>query len=256
MQAVKLLNDRDPDPVLKTGLAVTASPFLMVGDHGGVAIPEALGDLGLPPAELRRHIALDLGVEALGKALSARLGAPFLWQAYSRLVCDCNRAPGDPGWMPEVSDGTPVPGNSGVSEAQQAARREQIFDPYHRAIAEALDRREAAGIETVLLSLHSFTPAMAGAMAGEARPWELGVLHDRREDDFALAVLAWLQANSDRVVGDNEPYRLCATDFTVPHHAYPRRLRYLELEVRQDVLTGANFDSVADLLAECFVACR
>lgn len=251
MPLVKLLNNRDPDPVLKTAVDVTASPFLMIGDHGGVAIPEALGTLGLGKADLARHIALDLGVEELGKSLSARLGAPFLWQAYSRLVCDCNRAPDDSAWMPEISDGTVVPGNRGVDEAGRARRREEIFEPYHRAIGEALDRREAAETETVLLSLHSFTPAMGG----EQRPWEVGVLHDGREDDFARAALAWLQANSSYVVGDNQPYRLCEIDFTVPHHAFPRGLRYLELEVRQDVLCDERFEPMADLLAECFLAC-
>lgn len=251
MSSVKLLNHRDPDPVLRTAVGVTASPFLMIGDHGGAAIPEALGDLGLPAEELRRHIALDLGVEALGKALSARLDAPFLWQVYSRLVCDCNRNPDDPAWMADVSDGTAVPGNQGVSAAERTARRKEIFDPYHRAIGQALDDRAAAGVDTVLLSLHSFTPEMAGAR----RPWELGVLHDGREDDFALRVLSWLQDNSRRVIGDNEPYALCEVDYTVPHHAYSRGLRYLELEVRQDILCDTRFDAIVDLLAECFPAC-
>lgn len=252
MQPFELLNNRDPDPVLKTAVEVTESAFLMVGDHAGVAVPEALGDLGLPPREFERHIAIDLGIEALGETLSAKLGAPFLRQAYSRLVCDCNRAPDDPSWMAEVSDGTPIPGNRGVDAAGRAARREEIFEPYHAAIGEALDRREAAGGETVFLALHSFTPVMAG----KARPWEIGILHDGREDGFALAALDWLRANSGRAIGDNEPYVMDQTDYTVARHAYPRGLRYLELEVRQDILTGEGFAPMVDLLAECFLACR
>lgn len=252
LPTTKLLNDRDTDPVLKTGVRITESPFLLLGDHGGVAIPESLGTLGLGASDFARHIALDLGVEELGKWLSARLGSPFVWQAYSRLVCDCNRSPADSGWMAEISDATPIPGNLREDEAGRARRREEIFDPYHRAIAQALDSREAAGVSTVLVSLHSFTPAMAD---GCPRPWELGVLHDGREDGFSRSVLGWLQANSGRVVGNNEPYALCETDFTVPHHAFARGLRYLELEVRQDLLCGPEFVPIAELLAECFEAC-
>ena len=37
-------------------------------------------------------------------------------------------------------------------------------------------------------------------------------------------------------MGDNQPYSMDGTDFTVPHHAVARGLDYLELEVRQDLI--------------------
>ena len=37
------------------------SPFLLVGDHAGNAIPRALGTLGLAAADRNRHIAWDIG---------------------------------------------------------------------------------------------------------------------------------------------------------------------------------------------------
>ena len=51
-----------------------------------------------------------------------------------------------------------------------------------------------------------------------------------------MAVLAGLRDEADLIVGDNEPYRMDATDHTVPRHCHPRRLPYLELEVRQDLI--------------------
>lgn len=251
MDPLTLLNPQDPNPVLKSLGGMAASPFVLVGDHAGAAVPAALGELGLSAHDRARHIALDIGVEALGGALARRLGATFVSQSYSRLVVDCNRDPADPAWIAEESDGTAISGNADLSDVEREARRNQIFEPYHRAIGELLDGRAAAGIETVFVSLHSFTPVLGG----ERRPWEIGVLHDDRRDDFALAVLALLRRRAEPTVGDNQPYRMDATDYTVPRHAFPRNLRYVEMEVRQDLLGGpAGIETIADLLADVLPA--
>lgn len=242
MAVPALLNPRDPNPVRKILPSRADSPFVLVGDHAGRAFPRALGNLGLGAADRCRHIAFDIGSQALGDALSRRLGAPFVSQVYSRLVIDCNRDPAHPEAIVSVSDGTRVPGNATLSVEAREARRLEIFEPYQAAIARELDRRP----ETILVSLHSFTPVMQGA----ARPWDVGVLHDRHRDDFAIGVLDALRARGDLVVGDNEPYRMDATDYTVPRHAYSRGLLYAEIEVRQDRLRDAGaIAAMADVLA-------
>ena len=246
-----MLNERDGLPVRRNDNELAASPFLLVGDHAGLAIPEALTDLGLSQTDRSRHIALDLGVRELGLVLGEKLGAPFVWQHFSRLVCDCNRHPSDPDWAAATSDGSEIPGNRDISNFDRAVRLAQIFEPYHRAIAEALDVRNEAGATTVLVSLHSFTPTMDGVR----RPWEIGVLHDGRDDAFALRVLELLRRCDGFMVGDNEPYDMDHTDYTVPRHAYPRGLPYIEIEVRQDLLAdGAGVERIADLLAEILPA--
>ncbi|GGD63932.1 N-formylglutamate amidohydrolase [Erythrobacter arachoides] len=243
MSRFALLNCSDPHPLREHGRKNGASRFLLVGDHAGSCIPEALGDLGLSHADRNRHIALDLGVEELGRALADRLDTVFLSQAYSRLVVDCNRRIDDPDCIVERSDGSIVPGNRGLDAAHRAARLDEIYHTYHAGIASELDRRDAAGIETVFVSLHSFTPSLGGT----ARPWEVGVLHDGHRDDLARSLLQSLP-RTGVVVGDNEPYRMDATDYTVPHHAFERGLRYLELEFRQDIL-ATRLPEMADTLA-------
>lgn len=243
-----LLNPSEPHPVRAYRGNSGSSPFLLIGDHAGLHFPEALGDLGVGPADRARHIACDIGVERLGRAIAERLDAVFLSQAYSRLVVDCNRHPGDRDWIPVISDGTPIPGNAGLTHADRAARQAEIFEPYHAAIARELDQRAARGDETVLVSLHSFTPEMAGL----ARPWDIGILHDGRQDRFARAVLANLE-RTGLTIGDNEPYRMDATDYTVPRHAYPRELSYVEVEVRQDWL-GKRPEEAAEILCEALEA--
>ncbi|MFL5298558.1 MAG: N-formylglutamate amidohydrolase [Phenylobacterium sp.] len=212
-----------------------ASPFLLLGDHAGREIPRALGTLGLPASERKRHIAWDIGVAGLGERLSQALDATFIRQRYSRLVIDCNRDPARADAIPEVSDGAGIPGNRGLGAAARAARIAEVARPYHAAIAAELDVRAARGLPTTLVALHSFTPRMADF----DRPWRFGVLH-AEDSAFSRAVLARLRAEfGDALVGDNQPYRMDEVDFTVPLHAGGRGLDYLELEIRQDFIADA-----------------
>lgn len=232
--------DASPVNVLNPG---ADCPFLLVGDHAGRTIPARLGDLGVGPADLARHIAWDIGVENLGRALAARLNATFISQRFSRLVIDCNRDPAHSESIVEESDGTPIPGNMALDTQERARRRREIFAPYHAAIAAALD----AGRATRLVALHSFTPMMQG----RARPWRLGVLH-RDDSPLSRSVLARLRSElGEDVVGDNAPYRMDDTDFTAPHHCDPRGIDYLELEIRQDeIADAAGCAAIAALIAE------
>lgn len=215
------------------------SPFLLLGDHAGNAIPEMLGDLGVGAADRLRHIAWDIGVSDLGQDLAGRLDAVFVRQHYSRLVIDCNRDPDTPGAIPEVSDGASIPGNRSLTPEQKQARIAAIHHPYHAAVAAEIVRRLSVGLKTVLVSLHSFTPRMDGFQ----RPWHAGVLFDGRNDAFAWALLARLQAEPGLHVGENEPYRMNTVDHTVPLHAFGAGLAYAELEIRQDLL--GDVDGVA-----------
>jgi predicted N-formylglutamate amidohydrolase len=226
--------------------AGAGSPFLLLGDHAGREIPKALGQLGLPEAERLRHIAWDIGVAGLGALLSQALDAAFLRQRFSRLVIDCNRDPDRPDAIPEVSDGAAIPGNRALSPAARRARIDEVSAPYHAAIAAELDARADRGLPTTLISLHSFTPSMNGV----ARPWRFGVLH-ADNSPYSRAVLACLRADfGEDLVGDNEPYRMDEVDFTIPHHAGPRGLDYLELEVRQDLIADpAGQAAVAAIVA-------
>ncbi|TCD04307.1 N-formylglutamate amidohydrolase [Erythrobacteraceae bacterium CFH 75059] len=247
-----LLAQNDPDPVDLVGASLASSPFVLIGDHAGNVVPKRLGGLGIDPAELERHIGIDIGVEALGRAMAAMLDAPFLHQRFSRLVIDCNRAPDAPDLVPAVSDGTLVPANADLQPTARQERLDAIHTPYHEAIARLLDRRAAAGLATVFVALHSFTPRLAG----QDRPWHLGVLHDGHGDAFARGVLAALHRRADLVTGDNEPYRMDGIDYTVPRHAFPRALPYVELEVRQDLVQPQREGDVERMAAVLCEALR
>ena len=226
-----ILADHEPPPVAIHNPGAS-SPFLLVGDHAGNRIPAALGQLGLSEAERNRHIGWDIGIAALGEQLADRIGATFIHQRYSRLVIDCNRRPGAPDSIPPVSDGTVITANAAISVEEASARAAEIQAPYQQAIADEIDRRSAVGLSTILIALHSFTPVMQGV----ARPWQVGILHDAGDSRFARAMLAAFAEDPGLTVGDNQPYAMDGIDFTIPYHAFPRRLPYAEIEIRQDLL--------------------
>lgn len=211
------------------------SVFFLTCDHGGRAFPRSLGRLGLPEAETWRHIAWDIGIAGVGRLLSQRLDAALILQSYSRLVIDCNRDPRVASSIPTISESTEIPDNWGLSEGERAARRAAIFEPYHAALAAALDARAAAGRETVLVALHSFTPVFKGV----ARPWQAGVLFNR-DDRLARPLIAALRREPGLAVGENEPYRVTdKSDYTVPVHGERRGLMHVEIEIRQDQIGEA-----------------
>jgi predicted N-formylglutamate amidohydrolase len=208
------------------------SSFVVVADHASNRIPRRLGDLGLPAAELQRHIAWDIGALGVAQQVAAALDAPLIAQNYSRLVIDCNRNPAVADSIPKVSEWTDIPGNLGLSEAQIAARRTGIFDPYHERIRTLLETRQAAGRPTILVAQHSMTDSYKGSRRG----MHAAILYNR-DRRFAGLMLDVLRRDTGLIVGDNEPYFVSdETDYTVPHHGEARGLPHVEIEIRQDLI--------------------
>ncbi len=218
-----------------------AGAFVLVCDHASNYVPPELGDLGLTAGELTRHIAWDIGAAGVTAALSSMLDAPAILSGASRLVVDCNRQLTAASLIPEVSDGTQVPGNLHLTESARAARIDSWFRPYHDAVESVLRERETRGIESILISIHSMTPSLGGI----PRPWTIALSshEDRRLADPVLAALRrqeGMDAGGRSVVGDNEPYDLDPdVDFSTPFHAMRRGWRHLQVEFRQDQVATA-----------------
>ena len=231
----QLLGEGDIPPVHEVN-AGGQSPFLLTADHYGRVLPRALGDLGVAEGELVRHIAWDIGIAGVAERLAGMLDAHLIAQRYSRLVIDCNRPPGVASSIPVISEATAIPRNEGISEQERKARRREIFEPYHRRIDAAIDRRLHVERPTVLVSLHSFTPVYAGV----ARPWHIGALYNR-DSVLPQLLLKHLRAEGYLVVGDNEPYAVDdLTDYTIPVHGEARGLVNTGIEIRQDLIADQS----------------
>jgi predicted N-formylglutamate amidohydrolase len=210
------------------------SDFIVVADHAAARIPRRLANLGLPAAELERHIAWDIGVLGVARRVAAAIDAPLVAQNYSRLVIDCNRDPRVATSIPHISEIREIPGNMNLSPAEIAARRAEIFDPYHRRIHERIEERLAARRSPILVAQHTMTDIYKGVR----RPMHAAILYNR-DRRFAGIMLDMLRREADLIIADNEPYFVSdETDYTVPHHAEARSLPYVEIEIRQDLVSG------------------
>ncbi len=224
-----LLSAGDPPPVTVVR-ADAAGPAVLTCDHASNAVPRSLDGLGLPPAALQGHIAWDEGVAEVARLMAGRLDAACVMAGYSRLVIDCNRVPDHETSIAAESDGTAVPGNLDLGEHERALRRSAVFDPYHRAVAAALDAVRARGQRPVLIAVHSFTPVMDG----RARPWHIAVLW-AQDPRLPVPLIAALRARGDLVVGDNVPYSgRDQYGYTMDAHAGRTDIPHALIEIRTD----------------------
>jgi predicted N-formylglutamate amidohydrolase len=231
---------------------------LFLCDHAARALPPGYGTLGLEPALFETHIAYDIGAAQVTRALAATFGAPALLGAWSRLLIDLNRGPDDPTLVMKLSDGSIIPGNRHVDDAERAWRIAQFHAPYHQAIAEEIARlgssSRASGsalagegavadprgregrrrIQSLpIISMHSFTPVWKG----EQRRWEVGVLWD--QDGRLAKPLMTRLAEAGFVVGDNEPYSGALDGDTLNRHGTQTGLPHVLIEMRQDLIGDA-----------------
>lgn len=205
--------------------APQAGGILIIGDHASNRVPPGI-DLGIDPTLMEQHMALDIGVAGVAERMVAadpRVAA--LLGNVSRLVCDFNREEESHGLVPRQSDGHAIPGNH-LDDAGVAERIARFHRPYHAA----LEAHLAATQPALVLSLHSFTPALSSS--DEARPWHVGVLYnqDGRGARAAIPVLA----AEDLCVGDQLPYSGKILNATMNRHAEAHGRLYLGVEVRQD----------------------
>ena len=230
----RLLGADEPPPFAEQN-GEGRSNFIIAVDHAGARIPRRLGNLGMPASELKRHIAWDIGALAVARQVATALDAPLVAQNYSRLVIDCNRDPLVASSIPTKSEATEIPGNIGLSDDDIAARRAEIFDPYHNRLRALLDARRAAGRPTILVSQHTMTDTYHGVR----REMHGAVLYNR-DRRFAGLVLDSLRREPNLIIADNEPYFVSdETDYTIPRHGEAHGLPHVEIEIRQDLVSDA-----------------
>jgi predicted N-formylglutamate amidohydrolase len=231
-----------------------SSPFVLVCDHASNRIPEKYGDLGLTPTQRLSHIAWDPGALAVSLHLSDLLDAPLVHSTVSRIVIDCNRDLTAPDLIWTLSESTRIEANENLDAAERQYRIDHFHRPYHDAIETLLDARRAAGQETILVCMHSFTPVYHGV----ARPWPIGLIHGI-DTTYTKALFDALKADEPELnVGWNLPYAaLNGVTLTLEKHGDGRGLDATMIEIRNDEIVAP--DRVIDWamrLERCLVAAR
>lgn len=202
----------------------TQGGIVCVSDHASARVPEGI-TLGIDEGLMREHIAVDIGVEGIAEEMAANHAIPAHLATVSRLVVDLHREEDHPGVVPQESDGHTIHGNIGCDVE---ARLEQIYRPYHHAMAQWLETHDPK----LIISLHSFTPKLATSV--EPRPWEVAFLYN--QDDRAARLAIRFFEEEGFTVGDNEPYSGRQLNATMNRHAEPFGRPYLATEIRQDLI--------------------
>jgi len=199
--------------------------LLVVADHASNHVPPDI-ELGVDPALMHEHVAVDIGVAGIAKLMARNAGTAALLGAVSRLVCDTNRRESDPAVIPETSDGHAIPGNRGLDREARLAR---FYRPFHNKLNELLESAPPA----LVLILHSYTTALASA-PDEPRPWHCGLLYDEDERG-ARAAMPLLEADG-LIVGDQFPYSGKQYNAAIERHVESEGRPYLYIEIRQDLI--------------------
>jgi predicted N-formylglutamate amidohydrolase len=205
--------------------------LIILCDHAGNAFPPGYGTLGLPEAQLQRHIAYDIGAAAITRQLSAMLGVPAVMTHYSRLLIDPNRGADDPTLIMRLSDGAVVPGNRHLTPDERQNRIDRYYRPYHDTVAGVVSACVGSGVPPAILSIHSFTESWKAT----PRPWHASILWDR-DPRLAQPMLDALYAEGDLIVGDNQPYHGGLEGDTMWTHGTSNGLAHCIIEVRQDLI--------------------
>lgn len=203
----------------------TAGGILIVADHASNRVPDDIV-LGIDPALMDEHIAIDIGVAGIAEHMARMPGTAAMLGNVSRLVCDTNRTEADPAAIPEASDGHPIPGNIGIDREARLAR---FHRPFHDRLTTLLEDTPPA----LTLILHSYTPRLA-SKPDELRPWHCGLLYDN--DDRGARLAQPLLEAEGLVVGDQLPYSGKVYNAAIERHVESAGRAYLYIEVRQDLI--------------------
>ena len=208
--------------------------WLITCDHATNHVPPEIngGDLGLPAQDMNRHIAYDLGSAGVTLALAELMDAPAILSRFSRLVIDPNRGEDDPTLIMKLYDGTIIPANRHIPEAERQRRLETYWRPYHAAYEALAARRD----DTAIVAIHSFSPKLNGRAP---RPWQIGILH-AGDTSFGPALIARLRREPDLCVGDNEPYAGHLPGDAIDQHALVKPRPNVLIELRHDVIETAD----------------
>ncbi|NRB17971.1 MAG: N-formylglutamate amidohydrolase [Rhodobacteraceae bacterium] len=209
-----------------------SGPALILCEHASNHFPAQFGDLGLAAGDQKSHAAWDPGARAIALHLSQALNAPMVASQVSRLVYDCNRPPEVASAMPVKSELIEIPGNRDLTDDQRLQRVDAVYRPFCDAVSEVIKARSDAGLDTVLITIHSFTPVYFG----QPRAVEIGILHD---DDTAMAdaMLAHAPSLPHRRVERNQPYGpQDGVTHSLKLHGIAHGLANVMIEVRNDLL--------------------
>jgi predicted N-formylglutamate amidohydrolase len=198
------------------------------------------------------HWAYDIGAAELVREIVRNTGSVAVLSRFSRLVCDANRDPSDPTVIVPRVEQHRLSFNELLSPHERALRIDRYHTRFHERLDSLIERRLPQGGDVVLVSVHSFVPALNGLQ----RELDVGVLFNPYE---AIASrLARSLEERGLVAALNEPYSgRRGLIYSAERHGLNHQVIYLELEINQALLaTPPKVYRVARLISEALKELR
>lgn len=220
--------------------------ILVTCEHAGNEVPAPYAGWFVNGASaLDSHRGWDIGSLGYGMRLAARLAAPLIHTAVTRLLIETNRSPDHPGLFSEFGRDRPV--------EQRREVFHEFYVPHRRSVESTIDAFVQRGDRVLHLGAHSFTDVLDN----KPRHMDIGLLFDPDRPSEASLCAAW-GANLERSASDlrvrfNEPY--LGTDDGLTTHLrtlFPAdRYAGVEIEIRQGLIgRPPEQRAMGDLLAD------
>ena len=221
-------------------------------EHASNRIPPPLAAAPEDLPWLASYWGWDIGARDLALRLAEASGSAAVLSRVCRLACDVNRPPEDPTVFVARTEHHVLTFNELMSDEDRAWRIEAWHLPFHDAVDVLVDQRLPAGGDVLLLSVHTFPPALYGLR----RLIEVGILFDPYES--IAGRLASDLAARGLATALNEPHSgRRGHMYSAARHGLSRQVVFLELEVNQGLLASPErLDRIASLLAEAVASLR
>lgn len=202
-------------------------------EHGGNEIPKSYQAFFEGKEELlASHRGWDIGALEVAKTLSESLNVELHYATTSRLLVELNRSLHHPHLFSQISKPLPRKKKSEILDAHYFLYRNRLMT----AIEKEINNKK----EVLHLSVHSFTPELAGII----RSTDIGLLFDplrKSEKKFCKKWKAEIKQSSILKVRYNYPYKGTADGFTTfLRKQFHENYRGIELEINQQLLMNSE----------------
>ncbi len=204
--------------------------IIFICDHATNFIPRNFKNLGVSRADLKSHIAYDIGAKEITKQLAKNLNQSYFLSNFSRLLIDPNRNKNDKDLIKSNSFGLDIPGNLNIAIHERKERIEVFYNTYHNNLANFVKSKLKEFNNVILISIHSFTKKHKTFDRGV----EVGLLWNRNMN-LLLPIQERLREKKIHY-GRNYPYSGFHYNYTLDRLCQKRDLNNLSIEIRNDLI--------------------
>ncbi len=200
--------------------------FLVTCEHGGHEVPGEFADAfdGKDSKQwLASHRGYDPGSLAAAQQIANALGSQLIASTTTRLLVDLNRSISSDMLYSKFTRGLPA--------GRKRKMIDEYYNPYRNSVATAIESIVNEQRTAIHLSIHTFTPRLAGAW----RRFDIGLLYDPAAKPESAFCREWQRrlsiAGTKLRTRMNEPYAGTADGLTTTFRGRFQPSQYLGIEI-------------------------